>query len=61
MSTSESAHPDPATDGPVSHRDVAAAVALLREIEQQPLDVHPDVFERLHAGLSRALADIDDA
>ena len=61
MSSPEPAHLDPAADGSVSHQDVAAAVALLHEIDQQPLDAQPDAFERLHAGLTRALADIDDA
>lgn len=40
---------------------VAAAVGLLDTLHERPLAEHPDVYQRIHAKLQGALADIDDA
>ena len=39
----------------------AAAIAALGDLGERPLAEHPAVYERIHAGLQSALADIDDA
>jgi len=36
-------------------------VRALAELDQTPLAGHPDIYQRIHADLQGALADIDDA
>lgn len=54
--------PAPADAGasPTSEK-VAAVISLLTPLRDLPLAAHPDVYQRIHAGLQGALADIDDA
>lgn len=37
------------------HQEVEAAMAALEEIEGRPVEEHPEVFDRVHARLRRAL------
>jgi hypothetical protein len=49
---------EPAAGEPDTARATRAELDRLAELD---LDEHPDVYERVHADLQRALAAIDDA
>ncbi|SHG79066.1 hypothetical protein SAMN05443575_2783 [Jatrophihabitans endophyticus] len=54
----------PATPAGAASATSAPVAEALRELDglaEKPLAEHPDGYARVHAGLQRALAEIDDA
>jgi hypothetical protein len=65
-STDAAASPPPAAGSPVagspaSGSPVTAALGELDELGDRDLAEHPDVYQRIHGELQRALSAIDDA
>jgi hypothetical protein len=57
----EDAPIEPASSAASGDPTVAAALAELATLDELELAAHPDVYERIHGELQRALSSIDDA
>jgi hypothetical protein len=57
----DTAAESPAAVPSASSADAQGRRAALEELAARPLAEHPDGYERLHAELRTALAEIDDA
>lgn len=58
--TAGSAAPESAAEA-AGAETAQARIAALEELSARPLAEHPEAYERLHADLRAALAEIDDA